>query len=121
LIKEINYSLIESDIAIATKSLLSNGNRADAIFYATNTLSMLGIKHLVDLNVKVHEDIQVICFDKNEALDYLTHVKIPYIQQPIPEMGKRAVKLLMEQIKQSKQDKTDMKIIDLHTILVKMY
>jgi LacI family transcriptional regulator len=114
LIKEINYSSISNDIAIAMESLLSNENRVDAIFYATNTLSLLGIKELMNLNVKIPEEVKVVCFDKNDLFDF-THIQISYIQQPIPEMGKTAVKLLIEQIKQKS---TEVKVIELPTSLM---
>jgi LacI family transcriptional regulator len=117
LIKEISYSFITNDITIATESLLSNGNKVDGIFYATNTLSMLGIKQLLDLKVKIPEDVKVVCFDKSDAFDF-TNVPIPYIQQPIPEMGKKAVQLLIEQIKQKI---SIVKIVELQTVLMNMY
>jgi LacI family transcriptional regulator len=114
LIKEINYSFIANDIAIATESLLSNENRVDGIFYATNTLSMLGIKQLLDLNINISDDVKVVCFDKSEIFDFI-NVPIPYILQPISEMGKKSVDLLLEQVKQKSES---VKTIELHTDLI---
>jgi LacI family transcriptional regulator len=119
LVKEINYSSITNDIAIAMESLLSLENRVDGIFFATNTLSMLSVKYMIGLNIKVQEDIKVVCFDKSDAFDF-TPIHIPYIQQPISEMGTAAVKLLIEQIKQkSGEIKTnEVKIVELQTSLM---
>ena len=114
LIKEINYSVISSDIEIAMDSLLSKGNKVDGIFFATNTLSMLGIKRLMNLNVDIPNQIKVVCFDKSEAFDF-TPIPIPYIQQPIPEMGKIVVELLVEHIKRKK---VEPKQIELQTRLI---
>ena len=98
LIKEVDYSLVLYDVGIAIESLLSKENNIDGIFFATNTLSMMGIKRLMDLNINIPSDIKVVCFDKSEVFDFID-IPIPYIQQPISEMGKNAVELLMEIIK----------------------
>ncbi|GHT61174.1 LacI family transcriptional regulator [Bacteroidia bacterium] len=98
LIKKVNYSFLLNDITIAIDGLLSIENQVDGIFFATNTLSMQGIKYLMNLNIKLHEELKVVCFDKSDAFDFMP-VHIPYIQQPISEMGTDAVKLLVEQMK----------------------
>jgi len=114
LVKEINYSLIAGDIEIAMESLLSKENKVDGIFFATNTLSMLGIKHLMNLNMDIPNHIKIVCFDKSEAFDY-TPVPIPYIQQPVPEMGRKAVELLIEQMKEKTMEA---KQVELQTNLI---
>ena len=96
LIKEVNYSLIASDSEIAMESLLSKENKVDGIFFATNTLSMLGIKYVMNLHIEIPNHLKVVCFDKSEAFDF---TPIPYILQPVPEMGRKVVELLMEHIK----------------------
>jgi LacI family transcriptional regulator len=102
LVKEISYSTLADDMYIAMESLLSNG-RVDGIFYATNTLSMLGIKQLMAYKESIMKNISVICFDKSDAFDFI-NTPIPYIQQPIMEMGVKAVRLLVEQIKQKSKE-----------------
>jgi LacI family transcriptional regulator len=113
-IKEINYSLISSDIPIAIESLMMKENNIDGIFFATNTLSMLGIKQLMNMKIQIPEDIKVVCFDKSDAFDF-TNISIPYIQQPLPEMGRKAVELLLEQMKDASKEK---KFIELQAFLV---
>jgi LacI family transcriptional regulator len=103
-IKEINYSLISNDIPIAIESLLLKENQTDGLFFATNTLSMLGIKQLITMNRRIPEDLKVICFDKSDAFDF-TDIPVPYIRQPIPEMGRKAVELLIEQIKEPSKER----------------
>ena len=114
LIKEISYSVIVNDMEIAMESLLSNGNKVDGIFFATNTLSMLGIKQLMNLNIDIPNQIKIVCFDKSEAFDF-TPIPIPYIQQPIPEMGRKAVELLMEHVKEKTEE---VQHIELHASLI---
>jgi Transcriptional regulators len=119
-IKEINYSLITNDIFIAIESLLMKENNIDGIFFATNTLSMLGIKQLMNLNVKIPEDVKVVCFDKSEVFDFI-NIPLLYIQQPIPEMGKNAVELVIEQIKRkNNKEEKNVKNIELSATLIRI-
>ncbi|MDR0395367.1 MAG: LacI family transcriptional regulator [Tannerella sp.] len=104
LVKEINYSFISNDVSIAIESLVLKEKYIDGLFFATNTLSMLSIKQLMNMNLQIPNDIKVVCFDKSDAFEF-TNLLIPYIQQPIPEMGKRAVDLLFEQMKEERAEK----------------
>jgi LacI family transcriptional regulator len=114
LIKEIHYSFIAADVSVAVESLMRDENHVDGIFFATNTLSMFGIKQLINLNRQIPEDVKVVCFDKSDAFEF-THIPIPYIRQPIPEMGKKAVELLFKQIKEESEGRT---CIELQATLV---
>ncbi len=98
IIKEINYQNISEDINDSIDDLLSRESKVDGIFFATNSISMLGIRRLLDRGVRIPEDIRVVCFDKSDAFDFAS-IPIPYIQQPIRDMGKKSVELLIEQIK----------------------
>lgn len=109
LVKKINYNTIEEDISTAIKSLLLEQPKVDGIFFATNTISAIGIKELLKQHVRIPEDIKVVCFDKNEAFDFMPF-QIPYVQQPIQEMSRKSVDILMEQIKQSSAIPTTMEM-----------
>ncbi|MDD2438252.1 MAG: substrate-binding domain-containing protein, partial [Massilibacteroides sp.] len=69
----------------------------------------IGIKELLKQHVRIPEDIKVVCFDKNEAFDFMPF-QIPYVQQPIQEMSRKSVDILMEQIKQSSAIPTTMEM-----------
>jgi LacI family transcriptional regulator len=114
LIKEVNYSLISNDIALAIEGLLMKENKPDGIFFTTNTLSMMGIKQLMNMGIHIPSDIKIVCFDKSEVFEFMD-VSIPYIQQPIPEMGKNAVELLVKQIKEKTKE---IKNVELQTHLI---
>ena len=47
--------------------------------------------------VKIPEDMEVLCFDKIDAFSIIDY-PIHYIEQPIQEMGEKAVDILMGQI-----------------------
>ena len=69
----------------------------DGILFATNTIAMTGIKQLLNLGFRIGEDVHVVCFDKSDAFDFMP-VFIPYIHQPIANMGRLASQLLIKQI-----------------------
>ena len=99
LIKEVDYRMIGNDVQKAILEIVSDENKVDGIFFASNSISTIGLKVLGGLQMEIPKDIKVICFDKNDVFE-LSHNTIPFIQQPVPEMGKSAVDLLVQQIKQ---------------------
>lgn len=100
LIKGINYVSMEKDIRKAMDELwaFKGKDKMDGIFFATNTISLSGIKYLLEKKIKIPKDVKIVCFDKSDAFDF-TEFSLPYVLQPIPEMGKMAVDMLMNQIK----------------------
>ena len=101
LIKEVRYQTLESDMDKAVDCLFENDPHVDGVFFATNSLSLGGIRRIMDKKIKIQDDIKVVCFDKNDAFDF-TNVKISHVLQPIPEMGNMAVSILIELIERNK-------------------
>ena len=99
LIKEVDFYSLVDDVQTKMIELVSNGEMVDGIFFANSTLCINGLKTLNSLKLEIPNDIKVACFDKSDLFQ-LMNVSIPYIKQPIPEMGKRAVELLISHIKQ---------------------
>jgi LacI family transcriptional regulator len=100
LIKGVDYLSIDNDIRKALDDLLAfeEKNKIDGIFFATNSISISGIKYLLEKGIKIQKDVKIVCFDKSDAFDF-TEFQVPHILQPIPEMGKMAVDMLMTQIR----------------------
>jgi LacI family transcriptional regulator len=69
----------------------------DAIFFATNYLGITGIQCLRQLNLSIPEDIAVICFDDHDIFS-LYPPGISSIKQPVEEIGKTAINLLLKQL-----------------------
>ena len=97
-IKEVRYQYLESDMNTAISELLESEDKIDGIFFATNSISIAGVKALFRHNVTIQKDIQVMCFDESEAFNLLPF-SVPFVKQPIQEMAKEALKLLIHQIK----------------------
>lgn len=77
--------------------LLNPDRQAEAILFSTNTLSIMGLKIINELDFAIPEDIAVFCFDQSESYD-LFYCPISYVKQPLGEIGKEAVRVLLDQL-----------------------
>lgn len=101
-IKEVIFSKIKEEIHTAVDGLLLGSEPVRAILFATNTLAIHGLKHIKELDIKVPDDVSVIVFDESEAFDFF-YCPLTNIKQPLAELGKEAVKILIDQISQPEQ------------------
>ncbi|MFW6248347.1 MAG: LacI family DNA-binding transcriptional regulator [Bacteroidota bacterium] len=97
LVKEVRYSHVKSDIDKIMTEFLDK-KQMNALLFATNALSIYGLYAIRKSGVKVPEDLAVIGFDGHEVFDFF-QPPISYIKQPLEEMGKESVKILLDQIK----------------------
>lgn len=97
LIKEVSFNNLKEDIEIKINELLTNEPSVDAIFFATNTLALNGLKFLNKHNYKIPDDLAVVCFDEGEAFDFF-YSPLTFVDQPLLEVGKEAVRILVDQI-----------------------
>lgn len=81
----------------ALKKVIKKSGGADAIFFAADSLTISGLKFLVQANIVVPKDISVMSFDDHEAYG-IFYCPITYSKQPLQKMGKRAVKSLLQQM-----------------------
>jgi LacI family transcriptional regulator len=97
-LKNISYHSIEKEVEIAMEELLALVPKIDAIFFATNTLAIEGLKIIYKSGVRVPEDLAIIAFDESDAFDFF-YSPLSYVSQPLAEMGKEAVKLTIGKIR----------------------
>jgi len=103
LIKEIDYIHLKEDIDGKIIELIKQGT--DAIFFATNTLALGGLRYLSQQHYRIPEDLALACFDAGEAFDFF-YSPITFVEQPLVEAGQKAVHLLVDEITQKKQSHT---------------
>lgn len=96
LVKCVDFSNLRQDISDVITSILDLG--VDGLLCATNTISLMALHALFDRGIKIPEQIQLVCFDRSEAFEFMPH-PIPYIRQPIEIMARKAADLLIEQMK----------------------
>ena len=99
LIKRVHYDSLEEDMERTVESLINRKEDAvQGILFASNSIALSGMKLLVRQGIKIGEDIHIVCFDKSDIYDFMANF-IPYLNQPIKEMGNFAAQLLLKQIK----------------------
>lgn len=96
-IEEVRYDNIDADTSKAIDKLISSEKKVDALIFATNALTISGLYSIRNLKLKVPEELAIIGFDGNAAFDFFSS-PLTYIEQPIEEMGKEAVRILIDQI-----------------------
>ena len=100
LIKNIDYANQEEDIKHAIMDLKKQKEKVDAIFFCSRRVFTIGVKYIYQEGIKVPEDMELLCFDKTELFS-VVNMPINYIEQPIREMGEKAVDILMSHINNS--------------------
>lgn len=93
---EVEYD-DNADFEDQFKKLVGLKNKPDAVVFSTNTLSILGLKALLKLNIKVPDDLAVFCFDESESYD-LFYCPVSYVRQPLYEIGQKAVEILLKHL-----------------------
>lgn len=72
-------------------------NKLDAVFFATNYLGILGLECLREEQIRIPNELAVVCFDDHDIFRlYIPDISV--VQQPVEEMGRKAVHLLMDQL-----------------------
>jgi LacI family transcriptional regulator len=79
----------------AIEEIIKEGT--DGLLFTTSKLTILGIECLRELGISIPEAISVISFDDMDAYK-VTYTPISAIVQPIEEMSKEAIKILMKMI-----------------------
>jgi LacI family transcriptional regulator, galactose operon repressor len=97
LVREVRHINIENDVQNAMDEMISPKNKIDAVLLATNQLSLKGLYFLMKNNIKIPEELGVVGFDENEAFDFF-YAPLTYIKQPINEMARESVRILVDQI-----------------------
>jgi len=77
---------------------LQAGQDMDAVFFLTNYLGILGLECLKKFKLKVPEQMAFISFDDHDIFRLHTPT-ITAVAQPVEEMGRMAMQILLEEIK----------------------
>ena len=78
--------------------------KPDAIMFAANYLGVYGLESIRNLNLTIPDNIAVVCFDDHELFN-LYPPGITSIRQPVEDIAKTAVHILMDEINGHKKVK----------------
>jgi LacI family transcriptional regulator len=95
LLLEVKFKHSQTETENSLKALLNKNKNTEAIIFANNGLSLAGLYYMQKHCIKIPKDIAFIGFDGGEAFD-LYATPLSYVKQPLEEMGREAVKVLMD-------------------------
>jgi LacI family transcriptional regulator len=94
-IKEVSLDASREEVEQALAQLLAGLQPIDALFFASNKLSTFGLKYINTLKLRVPEDLAICSFDQSDATE-LFYATLTHVRQPMQEMGRQAVRLLLQ-------------------------
>jgi LacI family transcriptional regulator len=97
-LKRIAFNRIDEEIQAAIDDLVYADQPVEAMIFATYSLAISGLKYINKIGLKVPNDIAVVSFGQADAFD-LYYCPITYLRQPMAELGKTAVDLLLNKFK----------------------
>jgi LacI family transcriptional regulator len=99
LIKVLPFSHDNKDVNKAIKELLGprSGLKADAILFATSKIGVMAIECITSLGLKIPDDVALVSFDNADAYKICVS-PVTVVAQPLKEIGKMAVHILMNEI-----------------------
>ncbi|WP_067035098.1 LacI family DNA-binding transcriptional regulator [Allomuricauda sp. CP2A] len=109
LLFEVDFSMASDGVTSAINNMVKANPPVDAIFFSTNTLGVIGLKHITGLNLKVPDKVAVILFDQSDVFDFF-YCPLTHVRQPLAELAKMAVNVLIQQISDSNRKPSKIKL-----------
>lgn len=85
------------------KAILNSTYNPTAFFTLSNTITLGAIQAIKEKGLEIGKDISIISFDNNVSLRFFTP-SVTMISQPVYDMAKVAVQILMKAIEESGED-----------------
>ena len=92
---EARYNELATDVPRLLKRVLNPSPEIDAVFFATNTLAVEGLRVINDLKIKIPGNIGIVSFDENDAFDFF-YSPLTYVKQSLTDMGQESVRALIK-------------------------
>ncbi len=106
----VQYGNFRPDVARqAMETLLKLSDRPTAVFVASDDMAVEVVSAAIAKRVRVPEDVSVVGFDDNPVA---AHARIPLttIRQPLKEMGRMGLEILVDQLSGKKKSPTKLLI-----------
>jgi len=103
LIRTVNCSEIHKEIKTVLSELIQPPFKIDAIFSVNNNITVACMEYLNQMNVRIPQDIAIVSFDDIDLFRF-SYPTITAVSQPIEEIGKSAVNILLDEINGTQYD-----------------
>lgn len=97
LIKTIPFSSIEQSVSQVLDELLQDPFKIDAIFSTNNNIAIACLEYINKMNLQIPKDVALVSFDDIDLFRF-SYPSITAISQPIEDIGKEAVNILLNEI-----------------------
>jgi LacI family transcriptional regulator len=97
LVLSVRYDYEREEAIEQISQFITNTPGLDAVFFSTNYLGLLGLESIHRLGLKLPNDLAMISFDDHDVFR-LYPPGITCIRQPIEEIARTALELLMDQL-----------------------
>jgi len=97
LVLKLNYNYRNEEAIEQICAFINAHKDIEAVFFTTYYLGITGLESLKRLGLQIPADIAVVCFDDHDIFR-LYPPGITIIAQPIEQLAKKAIELLMQQI-----------------------
>ncbi|QJD97256.1 LacI family transcriptional regulator [Mucilaginibacter robiniae] len=109
LIFKLPFDQPKATSVMAMKGFLKQYKQMDAVFFSANYLGTMGLECIKELDLSIPQDIAVVSFDDTEVFS-LYPPGITAVQQPVHEIAKSAIDILMAQLSDKNLDMSDTKL-----------
>lgn len=97
LLLKLPFNQVREDSVKQITAFLQKHSEIDAVFFATNYLGIYGLESISVLGLSIPGDIAVVCFDDHDIFR-IFKPGITIIEQPIEEIAKTAIEMLINRI-----------------------
>lgn len=99
LIKELPFTHESEDVYKVIQELVGQDRKGiDAIFFTSSKIGIMGIESLTRMGLVIPDDVAIVSFDDPDSYK-LCYSPITTVAQPLEDMGKMAVEILLSAIK----------------------
>ena len=102
-IRSVKGAFTEGGGFAGMQSLIDSGDLPTAVFVANDFAALGALDAIDEAGLQVPEDISVVGYD-DSALSHIRRIALTTVAQPSVEMGRTAVRLLIERIREGRSD-----------------
>lgn len=96
--QSISFDKVETDMTTAIEAMVLSANPVIAILFGTYRLAIQGLKTIRTMGIKIPDQVAIVSYGQAESFE-LYECPITYLEQPLLDLGKKSVELLIDKIK----------------------